>query len=199
MSAQPLIIPLWVKLAYTVMVAVIVPVYWVQHGPANFLWISDVALLALLLALWLDLRLLASMMAVGALPFEIAWVIDFFLGGPLQIAHYMFFDDMPLYLRGLSLFHLVLPPVLIALLLRLGYDRRALLWQTVLLWLLLPLTWLVTDPAESNINWVYGFGAPQDIMHPLAYLALLMIIIPVAVHLPMHLVLCKIKRLKHSP
>ena len=39
-------IPLWVKLGYTLFVAVLVPIYLRHYGPANFLWFSDVALLA---------------------------------------------------------------------------------------------------------------------------------------------------------
>lgn len=182
-------IPLWFKIAYTVMVAVIVPVYWVQHGPANFLWFSDIALLVMLPALWFEHRLLASMMAVGILPMEIAWVADFFTGGHLGIAGYMFDDDMALYLRGLSLFHLVVPPAIILMLLRYGYDRQALPLQTALILVVLPLTWIVTDPADSNINWVHGPGTVQDALPPLIYLGLLMIVVPLCVHFPMHALL----------
>lgn len=37
-------IPIWLKLAYTLFVCALVPIYWRQYGPANFLWFSDVAL-----------------------------------------------------------------------------------------------------------------------------------------------------------
>ena len=60
------LIPLWLKIGYTLMAAVIVPAYWRAYGPVNFLWFSDIALLAMAAALWLKSRLLASMMAVGA-------------------------------------------------------------------------------------------------------------------------------------
>jgi hypothetical protein len=58
-------IPLWLKLAYTVFVAIIVPVYAKKWGWGNFLWFSDIALLLMVPALWTESRLLVSMMAVG--------------------------------------------------------------------------------------------------------------------------------------
>ena len=39
-------IPVWLKIAYTAFAAAIVPVYARQYGWRNFLWFSDVALLA---------------------------------------------------------------------------------------------------------------------------------------------------------
>jgi hypothetical protein len=42
---QSALIPLWLKIAYTLFVCILVQVYWRQYGPANFLWFSDIALL----------------------------------------------------------------------------------------------------------------------------------------------------------
>ena len=47
---------------FTVLVAVVVPVYLVKYGPANFLWFSDIGLLGICAALWLEQRLLGSTM-----------------------------------------------------------------------------------------------------------------------------------------
>jgi hypothetical protein len=41
-------------------VSVVVPTYWRQYGPGNFLWFSDVALLASVPALWFESPLIAS-------------------------------------------------------------------------------------------------------------------------------------------
>ena len=71
-------IPLWTKLAYTGMVAVILPVYAVRYGWRNYLWFSDIALVATAVALWLESALLASMMAVGVLLPELLWNVSFF-------------------------------------------------------------------------------------------------------------------------
>jgi hypothetical protein len=186
-------IPTPVKLAYTALVAVVVPVYVVEHGPANFLWFSDIALLATLAALWRESRLLASMMAVGTLAFELMWNLDYVArlvtGAHLTgITRYMFDEREPLFVRGLSMFHVVLPPLLLWVLHRLGYDRRALPMQTALAWVVLPVSYVVTDPS-ANLNWVLGPREPQTWMPPLLYLALLMLGFPLVVYLPTHLVL----------
>ena len=72
---------------------------------------------------------------------------------------------------------------------RLGYDERALVAQTLLAWIVLPVTYAVVRPADENINWVYGFGERQKRLPPLVYLALLMIGFPLAVFLPTHFAL----------
>ena len=51
-------IPFGLKIIYTIFVCALVPIYWRQYGPANFLWFSDIALLALVPALWLENALL---------------------------------------------------------------------------------------------------------------------------------------------
>jgi hypothetical protein len=183
-------IPLWLTLAYGLAVPVIAVVYWHVYGPTNFLWLSDIALGCTLVALVTGNRLLASMMAVGVLALELAWTIDFLFGGRLiSIAAYMFDSKLPLYLRSLSIFHLALPPTLLFLVYRLGYDQRALIYQTLLTWAVLVVTYLATDP-EKNINWVFGPGSkPQHVLPPLLYLGLEMVIIPVCVFLPTHLLL----------
>jgi len=62
-----------------------------------------------------------------------------------------------LWLRALSLFHVLLPVLLLWLLYWLGYDRRALPATMLLCWVVLPVTYLFTDPAQ-NINWVFRLG-----------------------------------------
>ena len=197
------IIPLWLKLAYTLFVIVLVPVYWLEHGPQNFLWGSDIALFVTLLALWMENALLASMMALAILLPELAWNLDFFwrlVFGAESIellgTRYMFDPELPLLVRGLSLFHVMLPVLLVWLVYRLGYERRALVYQTVVAWVVLPVSYLLTEPA-ANINWVRGLGRePQDWMPAPVYLLLLMFVFPMVVYLPTHLLL---KRLFAAP
>ena len=165
--------PLWARLPFTLLVAVLVPVYWHHYGPGNFLWFSDIALFAVLIALWTGNRLVYSMMAIGVLPLEVIWTLDFLsLGTLFGLAAYMFEADRPLYLRGLSLFHLLLPPLVIWMLVKQGYDRRALAAQTLLAWVVLPATYVTTGPAD-NINWVHGLGPDaEQTLPPLLYLGL---------------------------
>jgi hypothetical protein len=188
------LIPLWLKIAYTLFLCVLVPVYWIYWGPKNFLWFSDIALLTTAVALWLESSLLASMMTLAiALP-ELAWNADFFgrlVTGRsmLGLSGYMFDHRKPLPLRALSLFHVVLPIVLVWMVYRIGYDGRAWVFQTVVALIVLPLSYWLSDAAD-NINWVYGPGnAPQTRMKPLAYLALTMTFFPLVIYLPTHLLL----------
>lgn len=190
-------IPLWLKIAYTALVTVILPIYWSRHGPKNFLWFSDIALILLVPALWFESALLFSMMAVGVLLPEAVWTISYLSGllfrRPVTgLAGYMFDPALPRWLRGLSLFHLILPPLLIWGLWRLGYDSRALALQTLLAWAVLPITWLVTD-RDENINWVFGPGErPQRRIDGRLYLGFVMLFFPLCVYLPSHWLLSRL-------
>ena len=190
-------IPFSVKLFYTLFVCLLVPVYWRHYGLANFLWFSDLALLIGLAATWLESPLLASMQAVSILLLELIWIIDFLVrlatGKPIiGIAEYMFKSDKPLFVRCLSLFHLVLPVFLAWLVYVLGYDSRAWMLQTFLFWTVVLVCYYFTKPSD-NINWVFGIGTqPQQKISPSLYLALLMLAIPICVYLPTHLFLAAV-------
>ena len=58
-------IPLWLKLAYTAFICVLVPYYLHAYGPGNLLWFCDVALIVTLVGLWTESRYLFSMQAVA--------------------------------------------------------------------------------------------------------------------------------------
>jgi hypothetical protein len=190
-------VPLWVKVVYTVFLGVLVPVYWSYYGPTNFLWFSDIALLVILPALWLESRFLASTQAVSVALLELLWVVDFLVrlvaGVQLVgISAYMFEPERPVFLRGLSLFHPAMPVLLLWLVWRLGYDRRAWLAQIALALIVLPVCYLFTDPS-ANINWVFGPGERRQAwMPPGLYLALLMAFFPLGIYLPTHLVLRRV-------
>jgi hypothetical protein len=188
------LVPLWAKILYALFLCVLVPVYWVNWGPRNFLWFSDIALLTTAVALWLESSLLVSMMTLAiALP-ELAWNVDFFgrlASGRhvLGLSGYMFDGRKPLFLRALSLFHVALPVLLVWTVHRLGYDRRAWAFQTVVALVVLPVTYALTEPAD-NVNWVYGPGSkPQTRISPRAYLVLVMLFFPLVIYLPTHLLL----------
>jgi hypothetical protein len=82
-----------------------------------------------------------------------------------------------------------LPVLLLWMIARLGYAKEAWIAQTVLAWIVLPLTYLLTDP-KQNINWVHGPGTePQKRLAPIVYLCLLMVGFSLLVYLPTHLLL----------
>jgi hypothetical protein len=184
-------IHLGIKVGYTLFLLVLVPVYWAHYGPKNFLWFSDIALLTTGVTLWLESPLLASMMMLAVLLPELAWNLDF-LGrlltghGMFGMSAYMFDGRAPRYLRALSLFHVPLPVGLVWLVTRLGYDRRAWLYQSLLALIVLPVTYWLTDLRE-NVNWVHGLGRPQTALAPWAYLALLILAFALLLYLPPHL------------
>lgn len=197
---RPHKIPIIIKVLATCFLFVVIPVYWVNLGPDNFLWGCDIALFITTLALWRESRFLASMMAVGVLLPEVLWNIDFFFrllsGNHLfdpGVTSYMFNVQVPSVVRGISfLFHIYLPIILIWMLFRLGYQRMAWLAQTALAWVILPLTYLLTDPVD-NINWVYGPGSEvQQLVPGPVFVVILMILFPIVVYLPSHLILNKL-------
>lgn len=197
-------VPLWLKAVTTAFVAVLVPVYWRDYGPTNFLYYCDVALLLTVPAIWLESALLASVPLVGILLPQTLWALDFLsnaAGLPLTgLTDYMFDPGLPYFTRFLSFFHFWLPFLLLYLVWRLGYDRRAVWIWSAVAWVLMPICYFLMPappaPADNpnvpvNINYVYGLGAePQQWLAPNQYFALLMVALPLLIVLPAHLLLC---------
>jgi hypothetical protein len=163
-------LPLALKLLVTAFVAVLVPVYYLNYGPTNFLYFCDVALLLCVVGLWTEKPLPASMAAVGILIPQVLWCADFLaqlFGFKLVgLTAYMFDAERSLFLRGLSFFHGWLPFLLLYLVRRLGYDRRALWAWAGLGWGLCLVAYFLLPPAGAvlpnpqipvNINYVFGF------------------------------------------
>jgi hypothetical protein len=202
-------LPLWLKVSFTGFMAVLVPVYWKHYGPTNFLYFCDVALLLTLAAVWLESSLLASMAAVGILVPQLIWCADFAarLGGfhLLGMTDYMFDGQRPLFLRGLSLFHGWLPFLLLFVVWKLGYNRRALPAWTALAWALMLVAFFFLPPAGAilpnpqtpvNIDYVFGLSdsAPQTWMPKYAWLALMLGALPALFYAPTHFVLKRVAK-----
>jgi hypothetical protein len=195
-------LPLWLKLVYTAFMAVLVPVYWANYGPTNFLYFCDMALLITLAGIWLESPLLVSMCAVGIIGSQTLWVIDFLsnlVGLPLTgLTDYMFAADHSLFLRSLSLFHGWLPFLLVYLVWRLGYDGRGLPAWTVLAWVLVLVCFFFMPPPRPNpglepvnIDYVWGFSdiEPQHWMSPGLWVVGLMVLMPLLLFVPTHFLL----------
>ena len=188
------LIPLWIKIGYTAFVAILIPIYWKKWGPANFLWFSDIALFVMLAAVWLESSLLTSMMGIAVLAPELAWNVGYFtrlLTGKriFSLTDYMFDQTKPLWLRALSLFHVLLPTIIIWLLCRLGFREDSLLYQIGLGWAVLLFTYFFTGPKE-NINWVFGPGTePQHKLNPHFYFLLVLLAFPLIIYLPTYFLL----------
>jgi hypothetical protein len=197
-------LPLGLKLAYTAFMAVLVPVYWANYGPTNFLYFCDMALIVTLIGLWLESPLLISMPTVGILMPQILWTAD--LGLNLFGVHltgmtdYMFNAQSPLLLRGLSLFHGWLPFLLLYLVGLLGYDRRAFAAWTALAWALMLISFFfLPEPAADagltpvNVNYVFGPSekAAQSWMPEWAWFSLMMVGLPILMFAPIHLAMMR--------
>ena len=206
-AVQPHKIPLAAKLAVTAFLAVLLPVYLHTYGPTNFLWFCDAALILTVAGMWLESALLISMCAVGILLPQCLWLVDFgvnLLGFHfLNLTGYMFDPHLPLFTRGLSLFHGWLPLLLVWLLFRLGYDKRALPVWTALAATLCIVCYFFTPAAGShlanpnlpiNINYLYGFNdqQPQHWVNQNLYVILWLGVLWLAAFLPTHLALRKI-------
>lgn len=200
-------IPLWLKFAYTGFLAVLIPVYWVNYGPTNFLYFCDVALLLALVGIWREDALLVSLPAVGILIPQALWCLDFAVelcGGTLTgMTGYMFDPNHSLFLRGLSFFHGWLPFLLFYLVRKLGYDRMALPGWTILCVVLCGIAFFLLPPAGAelanpkiprNVNYVFGFNdaKPQTLLPPLAYLGAWIAALVTIVFVPTHFLLGKL-------
>ena len=204
-------IPLWLKIAYTAFMVVLIPSYWRAYGPSNFLYFCDVALFMTLVAIWMESPLLASVPAVGIIIPQIGWCVDYACGMfgyfPIGLTMYMFEHEtlFEWYYDGLSLFHGWLPFLIVYMVAKLGYDRRALVVWTLSAWALLIVCYLWMPPPGGpakdeldrefprNINYVYGLAddKAQEWMHPHLWFAVVFVGLPLLVFLPTHWVLSK--------
>jgi hypothetical protein len=198
-------VPVALKISYTVFMAVLIPVYWHYYGPTNFLYFCDVALILTLMAIWPENSLLISACAVGIVIPQAVWVIDFLVratGYSLTgMTDYMFDAEHSLFLRALSLFHGWLPFLLLYLVWRIGYDRRAFWTWTGLAWVLLVVCYFLMPPPTPdpglipvNINYVWGLRdtAPQTWMPANIWFAALLIGLPLFAFAPTHFLLSRI-------
>jgi len=139
------------------------------------------------------------MPAVGILLPQALWCADS-IGTAMNVpingmTAYMFDAKIPAFARSLLFSHFWLPFLLVYLVYKLGYDSRAFKYWTLAAWALLLICYLFTPAPQApnsatqvNINYVFGINdkAAQTYMHPLAWLALLIVAMPVLVFWPTH-------------
>jgi hypothetical protein len=149
----PRLIPLWIKIAYTAFLAMLIPVYLKNYGPTNFLYFCDVAAVMTVVAVWIESPMLLSAALVGIFLPQMLWVADFFcvlFGGKITgMTKYMF--KPPYFLRFLSFFHFWLPFLLVYLVWRVGYDKRGVLLWTGITWVLLTVCYAWMPPASPSM------------------------------------------------
>src|SRR5271154_1426328 len=194
--AAPFRFPVWIRCAAVAWLAVWIPAYWRTWGAANFLHLCDVAVILACVGVFTNSALLISSQAVSSLLVDAAWALDAgwrlfrgraLLGG----ADYLFDAHHPLWVRLLSLFHVVMPILLLWALHRTGYDRRGWALQCAIA-LPLFIAARFTNPAE-NINYafvdpfIHRQWGPAPIHVLISWLFMAFV-----VYLPTHLALRKI-------
>ncbi len=194
-SPHPPLFPIWVRWVSLVWLALWVPSYALYWGWANFLHLCDVAVLLTCIGFARSDVLLLSSQAVSSLIGDLLWCLDsgwrLFAGRHLTGGtEYMWDARFPLWVRLLSLFHVVLPMLLLAALHRAGYDRRALLLQSEIALVLLVASRFL-GPAR-NLN--YAFADPifhRALGPPLVHLTLIFAALSGIIYCPTHLLLAR--------
>jgi hypothetical protein len=186
-------VPLWLKILWTVWVFLWAPVFWRQYGAQNLLYFCDLGNFFIAAALWMESPLLFSWQACGLLLFQSLYTIDL-LGATISGKHviggteYMFDATVPLIVRLLSLFHVAMPPLLLWAIRRLGYDARGWMYQTLTTWVVVPINYMWRP--ERDVNWARGpFFHEQHVVPGWLYLLTYLIVVPLLVYWPTHLVL----------
>ena len=183
----------WVSVLW---LAVWLPTYTAFWGGANFLHICNVAVILSCLGFLFESPLLLSSQAVFSILGNFFWALDFLnalvTGHPLfGGTEYMWNASIPLWVRCLSLYHFVLPLLLLWGLHRSGYDRQGWKLQGVISLLVLSLS-RFTDPAK-NINFVFR----DPLLRKTWGMASLHVIVIwigliVLIYWPTHQVLCRV-------
>ena len=170
-----------------------IPVYWHQYGVQNFLYFCDLGNFFICAALWLESAPLFSWQACGLLLFQTLYIVDL-IGALLSGRHviggteYMFDPHLPLFVRLLSLFHVVVPPLLLWAIWRLGYDGRGWKYQTVTAWIVVPINYFWRP--QCDVNWARGpFFREQHLVPGMVYLLTYLLVVPLVVYWPTHLAL----------
>lgn len=195
-------IPLWLKLSWTAWVVAWAAVYWRQYGLQNFLFFCDLGNFFIAIALWFESSLIFSWQATGLLLFQTLFTVDLasaLVSGKHMIGgtEYMLDPHVPLWIRLLSLFHVVAPPLLLWAIWRLGYDPRGWKYQTLTTWIVVPINYLWRP--GYNVNWARGpFLHEQHVVPGLVYLLSYLIFIPAVVYYPTHRLLVWITQRWHG-
>lgn len=190
----------WAAAAWLV---VWVPAYASVWGFANFLHLCDVAVIVTCAGIWSGSALLLSSQALFSIFADLLWDVDVcsrlisgrhLFGG----TEYLWQPGFPLFVRLLSLFHVVQPLVLLWCLRRVGYDRRGLPLQAAI-----TLCALVASRAFGPaLNLNYAFRDPlwnRQVGPAPLHLALISGAMILFLYLPAHLLLTRLFMRRERP
>jgi hypothetical protein len=196
---RPFPVARWFALVW---LAIWVPAYWRVWGWKNFFHVCDVSVILACAGIWFGNRLLISSQALASLLPDALWCLD--AGWRVITGHtlfggteYMWDSRFPLWVRLLSLFHIVLPIILVAACARIGYDRRALALQAGIAAVLL----LISRSFGPDANMNYAFRDP--VLHRAwgpapVHLALIFAGTVLLIYWPAQMVFCRAFARKHA-
>lgn len=183
------------QVAVIAWLAIYVPVYASAYGGWHFLQLCDLSVLLACLGVLTRSRLLLSAQALGAPAIALLWLAD--LGWSAATGHYLhggtaylWNEAVPAAARVLSIFHLVLPLLLLFCLWRNGYDRRALLLQAAISAVVIAVSRLWLPPVD-NLNYVNAWPGGGVLLRgvPGAHAVASWLVLCLAIYLPTHLLL----------
>ena len=160
--------------AWFVFVAVVVNLLshlYIWHGYWwEIFWYCDAAALVLSIGIWLRKSSWVTVVLTSAIPLQFLWILDFFLelsGHGIGRTAWLFAESKGVWISGLStLLHGILIPTSLLAVYKMGFHKKALIYNFFTGILLLGSTYFFTAPRE-NINCVFF---PCDIDYSLAYL-----------------------------
>jgi hypothetical protein len=189
-------IPDWFRWLALLSLAAWFAAYWHAWGPANFLHLCDIAVILTCIGLYTNNALLISSQAVSSVLIDIVWTLDvaarlFFGRQLIGGTEYLFDSTTPLGARLLSLFHIILPFILLWSLSRLGYDRRAWKLQSAILLPVLIASRFVTP--GQNLN----FAVKDPFLHRSygpapTHLAITFLFLVFVVYFPTHMLFSRL-------
>lgn len=187
--------PDWLRWAAFVWLLFWFPTYWHTWGISNFLHLCDIAAILTCLGLLSNNALLISSQAVSSLLIDLAWTLDaawrFFLGHHLiGGTEYLFEGRFPLWVRLLSLFHILMPFLLLWAVHWIGYDRRGWPLQSAIALLVFLASRLIGP--EQNLNFAFTDPFLHRAWGPApVHIALSLLALVFFVYLPTHVALRK--------
>lgn len=189
-------LPAIVRWGALVWLAVWIPAYWHAWGLSNFLHLCDLAVLLTCIGLWTSNSLLLASQAVSSIVVDLLWTAD--AASTALSKHpligstdYLFDPHIAPWIRLLSLFHIVLPLLLLWAVWRVGYHRGAWTLQTAIVAATM-IASRFTDPAK-NINYVFSDPFWHRQLGPAPLHVLLCILaMAIVIYLPTHLILLRV-------
>jgi len=158
-----------------------VPLHLRAYPVSSFLWFCAYGNVLVVIGLWRESAFLLSWQAVALLIPQMVYGVDALTAR--RGTAYLFDEGLPPEVRALSLFHFVMPPLLVWAVTRTGYDRRALAAQTIASSIVLTVSFF--GFREQNI------GVPWSAAHPVAHWICALVAWPLLFSVPAHLLLSR--------